>query len=187
MLNTPNNDILRESNGSNKTQSCMASCIARCFGLRSLAIMLAIAVVLLDQGSKWFVTKTLEYGETLSVFPSFSFTLRHNSGAAFSFLTEAGGWQRWFFVGIAAVVSAIIFIWLGRLSRQDKVEALGLSLILGGALGNVIDRLFYGYVVDFILVYYKDWQYPAFNIADMAISFGVFFFIYSMIRKTGNT
>lgn len=152
-------------------------------GLRHFGIWIAMLVVLLDQGSKWLVTQAFEYGETLAVFQSFALTLRYNTGAAFSFLAESSGWQRWFFVAIAALVSSIIFVWLGRLTKKDKVEALGLSLILGGALGNVIDRLFHGYVVDFILLYYKDWQFPAFNIADTAINFGVFFVVLSLLKR----
>ncbi len=155
----------------------------KCFSIRILGILIALFVIFFDQASKWLVTETLEYAETVSVSPSFALTLRHNTGAAFSFLAEAAGWQRWFFVGVAAVVSSIIFVWLGRLSSQEKLEGLGLSLILGGALGNVIDRLFHGYVVDFILLYYHEWQYPAFNIADMAISLGVFFFVLGMLKK----
>lgn len=152
-------------------------------GLRHFGIWIAMFVVLLDQGSKWLVTEAFEYGETLAVFQSFALTLRYNTGAAFSFLAESGGWQRWFFIVIAAAVSTVIFIWLGRLTKKDKIEALGLSLILGGALGNVIDRLFHGYVVDFILLYYKDWQFPAFNIADTAINFGVFFVVLSLLKR----
>lgn len=155
----------------------------KCLNLRVLALMFALFIIFLDQGSKWLVTKTFEYGESLTIFPSFALTLRHNTGAAFSFLAEASGWQRWFFIAIAALVSSIIFIWLGRLNDHEKLEALGLSLILGGALGNVIDRLFNGYVVDFILLFYKDWQYPAFNIADTAICLGVFFIFLAMLKK----
>lgn len=150
---------------------------------RNVGLLIAMLVVFLDQGSKWLVTETFEYGETLAVFQSFALTLRYNTGAAFSFLAEASGWQRWFFVSVASVVASIIFIWLGRLSKKDKIEALGLALILGGALGNVIDRLFHGYVVDFILLYYKEWQFPAFNIADTAINFGVFFVVLSILKK----
>lgn len=152
--------------------------------LRWLSLALALLVCLLDQGSKWWVTKNFQYGETLEIFKGLALTLRHNTGAAFNFLDDAGGWQRWFFVGVALVISSIIFVWLGRLNNQQKIEAIGLSLILGGALGNAIDRIMQGYVVDFIVLYYQNWQFPAFNIADIAINFGVILVVYSILKKT---
>lgn len=151
--------------------------------LKTWALFYAFDVMFLDQLSKWVVKEKFFYSETLPILPGFSLTLRHNTGAAFSFLAEASGWQRWFFVCLAFIMTAVIYVWLGRLSSRDKTEAFGLALIMGGALGNVVDRLLYGYVIDFILIYYKDWQFPAFNIADTAISIGVFMFALSMLKK----
>jgi signal peptidase II len=181
-MKTSTNKEIKESSSSNN-KSLKTTSVGKSYGIRSFGLLIASLVILLDQGSKWLVTETFEYGETLAVFQSFALTLRYNTGAAFSFLADASGWQRWFFVAVAAIVSSIIFIWLGRLSKENKTEALGLALILGGALGNVIDRLLHGYVVDFLLVYYKEWQFPAFNIADAAINLGVFFVILSMFKR----
>jgi signal peptidase II len=104
--------------------------------------------------------------------PSFNFTLVYNSGAAFSFLSEAGGWQRWFFSLLTISICALLMIWLKRLDEHEKPAAIGLSLVLGGALGNLIDRLMYGYVIDFIQWYYYGYYWPTFNVADSAISVG---------------
>jgi signal peptidase II len=97
----------------------------------------------------------------------------HNTGAAFSFLSDAGGWQRWLFAGLAVGMSVVISVWLTRLKENETLIAVALSLILGGAIGNLIDRLAYGYVIDFLDVYYETWHWPAFNIADSAITVGV--------------
>jgi signal peptidase II len=110
--------------------------------------------------------------QPLPVMPSFNLTLMYNQGAAFSFLSDAGGWQRWLFALIAFAVSVALLWWLKRLDRREKRLAIALALILGGALGNLIDRLLLGHVVDFLDVYYADWHWPAFNIADSAISAG---------------
>ena len=100
-------------------------------------------------------------------------TLAHNYGAAFSFLSDAGGWQRWLFTGLALVVTVVLIVWLFRLPAKEKLTAAALGLIIGGAVGNLIDRIMNGYVVDFIDVYYLDWHWPAFNVADSAITGGV--------------
>jgi signal peptidase II len=105
--------------------------------------------------------------------PFFKLTYVHNTGAAFSFLSEAGGWQRWFFAALALVISGVIAVWLARLKHDETLLAVALSLVLGGAIGNLIDRLVYGYVIDFLDVYYQTWHWPAFNIADSAITIGV--------------
>jgi len=145
-------------------------------------LSLSVIVVILDQASKIWASAELTYGVPVQVMSSLNWLLAHNTGAAFSFLSEAGGWQRWFFVGLASIVSVVIFIWLKGLPRDQKWLALSLSLVLGGAIGNVIDRALYGYVVDFIQFYYvadscipgfyfsgTQCNWPAFNIADMAI------------------
>ena len=112
--------------------------------------------------------------------PIFKFTVVHNEGAAFSFLSDAGGWQRWLLVTISIVVSAFVAGWLYRVYRQEKLLALALAFILGGALGNLVDRALLGYVVDFIVVYYESYYFPAFNVADSAITIGAGFLILDM-------
>lgn len=133
---------------------------------------LALVVVLLDQWSKHAATAMLEYATPVPVLPLLDITLHHNTGAAFSFLSEAGGWQRLFFSAIAVAASIGISIWLWRLRAHEKLLGVSLALILGGALGNVIDRIRFGYVVDFISVHYGQWYFPTFNIADSAITLG---------------
>ena len=149
-------------------------------------LWLTALVVLLDQVSKQAAVNLLAMHEPQTFLPFFNFTLTYNKGAAFSFLSSAGGWQRWFFTMLAVGVSIFIFFWLKKLSSKEKLLAISLSLILGGAIGNVIDRSLYGYVIDFI-----DWFYPSnkclpffysinqstchwptFNIADSAIFLG---------------
>ncbi len=135
-------------------------------------LWLSAAVVALDQITKYLASTLLTYGVPTYVAPSFNLTLLHNTGAAFSFLSDASGWQRWFFVGLAAGVSVLLVFWLTRLQRRQVWLAAALALILGGAIGNLIDRVYLGYVIDFIQVYYRDWYWPAFNVADSAISVG---------------
>ncbi len=136
-------------------------------------LVLAVTVVILDQASKYTAEYLLHYQIPVPVLPSLNWFLSYNPGAAFSFLSDAGGWQRWFFTIMALVVSTGIAIWLSRLSDNSRWEALSLSLILGGAMGNVIDRMVLGHVIDFIQVYYDRWYFPTFNLADSAISVGV--------------
>lgn len=135
-------------------------------------LWLSVFVVFLDQGTKYLAENQLQLYHPVPVLPFFSFTLAHNAGAAFSFLADAGGWQRWFFLSIALIISFGLILWLYRLRANDFREAFALALILGGALGNMIDRVWYGYVIDFIDVYYQSWHWPAFNIADSAITIG---------------
>ncbi len=138
---------------------------------------LALVMVIADQGSKWLASVSLDYASPVPVFFWFNLTLHHNEGAAFSFLSGAGGWQRWFFSLLALGVSAAIAWWLTRPDARQRMLALGLSLVLGGALGNLLDRVRLGYVVDFISVHYRDWYFPTFNVADAAISVGAVFII----------
>lgn len=133
---------------------------------------LAVVVILLDQYTKGLASSGLDYGRPVEVFSWFNLTLQHNTGAAFSFLSDAGGWQRYFFSTVAIVISAVLAVWLYRLEQGQWLLALSLGLILGGALGNLWDRLALGYVVDFISVHYGGRYFPAFNIADSAISVG---------------
>lgn len=146
-------------------------------------IWLAIVVVILDQFTKYIASTSLELYQSVTVMPMFNWTLRHNTGAAFSFLADAGGWQRWFFAVIAVLVSVVIVLWIKRLEQHEKWQAIALALILGGAIGNVTDRIWLGYVVDFIHVYYQQWDFPAFNIADSAITIGVIMIIIDSIRE----
>lgn len=143
---------------------------------------LSALVIVLDQLSKWLMTSWLDLHQTVPVLPSFNLTLAHNYGAAFSFLASAGGWQRWFFVILAVAVSLVLIIWLKKLQHHARLEAASLALILGGAIGNVIDRLIYGYVVDFLDVYYGSYHWPAFNIADSAICVGAVLLIFDSFR-----
>jgi len=142
---------------------------------------LTALVILLDWHSKALVTNTLELYRPVEVFSWLNITLAHNYGAAFSFLSDAGGWQRWFFVVLASGVSVVILVWLLRLPRREWLTGLGLALILGGAIGNLVDRIRLGYVVDFIDVYYQDWHYPAFNVADSAITCGVVLLLVDVV------
>ena len=146
-------------------------------------IWLAVVVIVFDQLTKYIASTSLEMYQPIAVMPMFNWTLMHNPGAAFSFLADQGGWQRWFFAVIAIVVSVVIVLWIKRLEQHEKWQAIALALILGGAIGNVIDRIWLGYVVDFIQVYYQQWYWPAFNIADSAISIGVVMIIIDSIRE----
>jgi len=136
-------------------------------------LWLAALALVLDQASKLLVDNTMQLYQSIELLPFFKLTYVHNTGAAFSFLSQAGGWQRWFFAGLAIMISIIITIWISRLQKHETLLAIALSLILGGAIGNLIDRLAYGYVIDFLDVYYQTWHWPAFNIADSAITLGV--------------
>jgi len=133
---------------------------------------IAIFLVILDQVTKIAADRTLELYEAIPVLPVFNISLAYNYGAAFSFLNVPGGMQRYFFTGISFVVSILLIVWLYRLTMSEKWLSLSFALILGGAVGNLIDRAVYGYVVDWIQVYYDKWYFPTFNIADSAIFCG---------------
>jgi len=136
-------------------------------------LVLIVLILAADQATKLWVLAALQPYEVIPVLPSLNLTLVFNEGAAFSFLADAGGWQRWFFVALAVVVSAVLLVWLWRLKPEDRLTAAGLSLVAGGAIGNLIDRIAYGHVVDFVDVYWRVWHWPAFNVADSAITVGV--------------
>lgn len=144
-------------------------------------LWLAVLVIVLDQMTKLYFSATMQLGESVSLLPVFSWTLAHNYGAAFSFLHDAGGWQRWFFAGIALVVSGGILFWLKTLPANARFLACALVLVLGGALGNLYDRMMLGYVVDFIHVHYGSLHFPAFNIADCGISVGAAMLIFDSL------
>ncbi|PAU87558.1 signal peptidase II [Pseudomonas sp. WN033] len=147
-----------------------------------LWLWLSALVIVLDLSTKWLADSTLQMYQQVPVIPGlFSFTLAYNPGAAFSFLADSGGWQRWFFIAVAVGVSVLLVIWLARLAREKWLEAMALALILGGALGNLYDRVVHGHVVDFILVHWQQsWFFPAFNIADSAITIGAVLLIADM-------
>lgn len=144
-------------------------------------------IIVLDQASKWFMASWLSLHETIAVIPYFNLTMAHNYGAAFSFLSDAGGWQRWFFIVLALVISVVLLIWIKGLKSTAKLEAISLSLIIAGAVGNVMDRIYYGYVIDFIDVYYGSYHWPAFNVADSAICIGAALLIMDSFRSKPET
>ena len=136
-------------------------------------LWLSLLVLVIDQASKFYFEGKLAMYQQIVVIPDyFSWTLAYNTGAAFSFLADGGGWQRWLFALIAIVVSAVLVVWLKRLGRDDTWLAVALALVLGGALGNLFDRLWHGFVVDMIDFYVGDWHFATFNLADTAICIG---------------
>jgi len=143
-------------------------------------LMVTAGVVALDQLTKLAAAAYLVRG-SIDLAPFLSLTLIHNTGAAFGFLNRAGGWQNFFFIGVASVACAVILYMLRRLPRRELLVGVGLALILGGALGNLIDRLLHGHVIDFILFYYRTWQWPAFNVADSAISVGAVLLVFDAL------
>lgn len=145
-------------------------------------LVLAGVLIILDQLTKLYFDGLLRYGQRIAILPFFDFTLLYNPGAAFSFLAQADGWQRWFFT-ILGLVASVLIVWMMHKNRSNKRLMLALTLILGGALGNVIDRIAYGHVVDFLLFYWKDWYYPAFNIADTCITLGAILLILDELLR----
>ncbi|MBI4005298.1 MAG: lipoprotein signal peptidase [Gammaproteobacteria bacterium] len=135
-------------------------------------LWLSLLVVIIDQATKLLASHYLQIQDPVAVFPGINLTLMHNTGAAFSILSQAGGWQRWFFIGLAVTVGIAIVVWLINLPADKRWMACALALVLGGALGNLWDRMTLSYVIDFIDVYFQNWHWPAFNIADSAISIG---------------
>ena len=144
-------------------------------------LWVAALVVAVDQLTKWYVIVQLEYGEQVAVLPFFRWVRWHNDGAAFSFLSGSGGWQRWFFVALALAFTVFIVVELRRLTTSDRLLGLVYGLILGGALGNMVDRLRLSYVVDFIRFQYQDWGFPAFNVADICLFCGASLWILSLL------
>ena len=149
-------------------------------------LWLAVFSLVLDQATKLAVDKSFQLYESIAVMPFFNLTYVHNTGAAFSFLSEAGGWQRWFFAALAIIMSFIMTLWVTRLKEHETLLAVALSLILGGAIGNLIDRLAYGYVIDFVDVYYETYHWPAFNIADSSITIGVVLMLLDSFKSEKN-
>lgn len=143
---------------------------------------ISLAVIVLDQLSKLAISNHFVYGELLAITPFFNLVLAHNTGAAFSFLSDAGGMQRWLF-SLIAVVASVWIVWLLRKHQAEKLFALALALILGGALGNLIDRIAYGYVVDFLDFHAAGYHFAAFNVADAAITLGAGLLILDGFRS----
>ena len=139
-------------------------------------LLIALVIVVIDQASKIYMDSTLLYAQRWPILPFFDFTLLYNPGAAFSFLADGAGWQRWFFTAIALVATTLI-VYMLRKSPEQKLFCSSLALILGGAIGNVIDRIQHAHVIDFLLFYWRDWYFPAFNIADVAITCGAILLI----------
>lgn len=149
-------------------------------------LWLTAVVVLLDQLSKHYFEANFSLYERVAVIPQLlDWTLAYNTGAAFSFLADESGWQRWLFAGIAVLVSGVLVVWLKRLKPSESVLAVGLALVLGGALGNLYDRVVLGHVVDFILIHWQSsWFFPAFNLADSAITLGAALLILDMFKSS---
>jgi signal peptidase II len=143
---------------------------------------LALLIILLDQVTKTLIIGAFQLGDSRTITSFFNLVRAHNPGAAFSFLAGASGWQRWFFVGIG-VAATVFIVWMLRKHGEQKLFSLALAMILGGALGNVIDRLLHGHVIDFIQVHYGGWYFPSFNLADSAISVGAVLLIVDEILR----
>lgn len=143
--------------------------------------VLSIAVIILDQASKYWVGVSLIPYKPLPICPMFNITLAYNTGAAFSFLSGAGDWHRWFFAAFSLIVSGFLIVWLWRTPNQDRLQSAGISLVLGGAIGNLFDRALQGYVIDFLDVYYKHYHFATFNLADSAITIGAALLILDLL------
>jgi len=145
-------------------------------------LWLSLALLIADQLAKWAALAGLAYARPQEILPFFSLTLLYNTGAAFSFLADHDGWQRWFFVFLAVVIVTALLAWLAFVTIADCRIKAGIAAVIGGAVGNLIDRLAYGHVVDFLDFHWAGWHYPAFNIADAAITIGVFLIIWAELR-----
>ena len=150
-------------------------------------LWISLLVIVLDQATKQIAESLLPIHQAVNVIPYFDWYLTYNKGAAFSFLADAGGWQRWLFTLIAIVISSIIVQWLYKLPREETMTAVSLSLILGGAVGNLIDRVYLGHVIDYIQIWLGSYPWPAFNIADTSIFLGAVMLILSSFTTVGKT
>lgn len=146
-------------------------------------LSISLLIFILDQLTKHLCDAYLIPGQPVTVFPGFDLLLAYNSGAAFSFLSDAGGWQRWLLTIFSSVISVLLIIWIVRLPKHEKLSAIALCLILGGALGNLYDRAFNGYVVDFISVYYQNYRFATFNIADSSVFLGACLMILDIVKN----
>lgn len=150
-------------------------------------LVLTALVVIIDQVTKYVADEFLSYARPVEILPVFDLMLVYNKGAAFSFLSEAGGWQRWFFSVLSAGISVVLVVWIYRLQRHETWVAIGVALILGGALGNLYDRVVLGYVIDFVSLHYRDYYFPAFNVADSAITAGAIMLIIDLLFLSGRS
>ncbi len=158
------------------------------FGSHLVRYGIAPLVVLLDQLTKVWVDATLALYERIPITSFFNITKAYNSGAAFSFLAQAGGWQRWFLTAVSTVVSVVLVVWLWRTPARQRWLSLAIALVLGGALGNLIDRVLHGHVVDSIQIYWREWHFPTFNVADIAITCGTVILIaVTLFEQTEQT
>jgi len=149
-------------------------------------LWLSLIIVVADHWTKLAIIQNLALFDVHEVLPVFNIIRLHNEGAAFSFLSDASGWQRWAFTALGLIVSAVILVWIRRLpAKGEHLLAAGLAAVMGGALGNVIDRILRGHVVDFIQVHYEDWYFPAFNVADSAITVGAVLLILDNVLQIG--
>lgn len=149
-------------------------------------VSLSILVIALDQLTKWAIVKWVNLYDKVPVNSFINITHQRNTGAAFSILADSSGWQRWFFIVLGVTVSCVILVWLWRIRREGQIAlSAGLSLVLGGAFGNVIDRIMHGYVIDFIQILIFSWPFPSFNIADSAITVGAAFLIFDALFLSG--
>jgi signal peptidase II len=181
---------MSDTGGMSNTDSALSRTVVGTALRGPFGLWLGIAalVVFFDQLSKWAILKWVPLYDRLSVNSFINITHHQNEGAAFSFLADAGGWQRWFFTVLAVAVSAFIVSWLWRLRLvQQRVLSTGLALVLGGALGNVIDRIRFGHVVDFVQVLIAGWPFPSFNVADSAITVGAALLIVDALFLSGRS
>ncbi len=149
-------------------------------------MVVALVVVIADQATKWSIVEWVPLYDRIPLNSFINLTHQKNTGAAFSFLADAGGWQRWFFVVLATGVSIVITVWIWRIRvERQAVLTAGLALVLGGAVGNLIDRVRYGHVTDFIQVWFGDWAFPSFNVADAGISVGAALLIIDALFFSG--
>lgn len=146
-------------------------------------IFIVLVIIAADQITKTLVVQRLPFEQAVNIWPVFSLYFTYNAGAAFSFLQQAGGWQEWLFGGIAIVVSIALIVWLVRLPTNQVWLKIALALVLGGSLGNLCDRIFFHHVIDFLLFYYNNYRFPAFNIADAAITTGATMLVIEIIFK----
>ena len=145
---------------------------------------LTVLFLVIDQVTKQWVANTFQLYESVQILPFFNLTYVHNLGAAFSFLADQGGWQRWFFTAIALAASILFFVWLAKTPKENKLLGVAFALLLSGALGNLIDRVLFGYVIDFLDFYYQNQHWPAFNVADSAIFVGAALMLFDSFKNT---
>ena len=149
-------------------------------------MMVAAVIVVADQATKWAIVEWVPLYDRVPINSFINLTHQKNEGAAFSMLANAGGWQRWFFVVLATIVSAVIAVWIWRIRNEGQaILSMGLALVLGGAIGNLIDRIVLGHVTDFIQVWFGSWAFPSFNVADAGISVGAALLIIDALFFSG--